>query len=564
MTWYLTYDGIKKPLEDWHIYDVNRHVLNQGTDALSFKMEASNKGFKCDDIIEIFKDEKRWFYGRIIQIPCKYSATEAAKKYLVSGPNWYLEHLIYQQPWQYFNNAKNETVISVSRSLCLLGQDKNGTSINAEKCLMEIIHYCVEHGAPFQLGKIEGFNFFFPCETIKDCSCMEVIQKILRWTPDAVCWYDYATDKPALNFSRQKFLETSAISIHRLNQFSLIPRNDLKLNAVVLKYEHSNSDENGSWKTTTIDCFPKNCEHEAINTLILTIELEGTHTHVQEQWVQIQPIQTDSIEWWKQHFPTLKNIPDSAIKINSIQRSSELPNELIEGAIAPWMHCQAQYETITAQISYDFDNISVSNQSFVLKICSTDALSKTYRHCICLSEGVKPPKNLAKILYESTQCLHYEGYAHFESDELIKSYLGKKINFLHGDKAWEELSIPIQEEKINLDTGSVELKFGAPKQLGPNDLIQLMHSNRLRSISNDPNMRFAKKASGQLRTYFPHLTPIINSSCDQGTCSRLTLKSSDKTISIDANVLPPNTQMSLKPFDVVESGVLKKIWLLSS
>lgn len=564
MTWYLSYRGTKKSLAAWHIYDVNRRVLNQGTDTLSFKMEANNIRFDCDETIEIFKDDTRWFLGRIVQIPCQFSATEETKLYHVAGPNWYLEHLIFQQSWHYFNDAKNEKTISIPRSLCLLGQSENGTPMNAKNCLMSLVNYCIQQGAPLQLGKFEGFDFFFPCETVKDCSCMEIIQKLLRWTPDAVCWFDYSTDKPTLNFSRQAFLKPITLSLHQLTQFSLTPRNDLKLNGVVLKYEHSNSNESGTWKTTTIDVFPKNCQNNAINTLVLTIELEGTHTHVQEQWVQIQPIQTDSVDWWKQHFPTLKNIPNNAIKIESVQRTTSLPNELIEGAIAPWMYCKAQYETITAQMSYKTKDVEITQQSFAVKICSTDAVSKTYRKYICLTEGVKPPQNLAQTLYDATQCLHYEGSLQFECEELGTSYLGTKLNFLHGDKAWESLQVPVQEERMHLDSGTVQLKFGAPKHLGPNDLIQLMRANRLRNISNDPNMRFAQKASGQSRTYFPHLTPIINSSCDQGTYAQLLLKSGDKTISIDAASLPPNTQMSLKPFDVVESGVLKKIWLLSS
>ncbi len=564
MTWYLSYQGVKKPLAEWHIYDVNRRVLNQGTDTLSFKTEANNVPFKCDETIEIFKDETRWFCGRIVQIPCQFSVNEESKSYRVSGPNWYLEHLIFQQSWQYFKGANDEEMISIPRSLCQLGQSEDGNAMDAKNCLTNIIQYCIQHGAALQLGKIEGFDFFFPCETIKDCSCMEVIQKLLRWTPDAICWFDYTAAKPTFNISRQAFLESMSLSLQRLSQFSLTPRNDLKLNGVVLKYEHSNSNEKGTWKTTTVDVFPKNCPSDAMNTLILTIELEGTHTHIQEQWVQVQPIQTHSVDWWKQHFPTLQAIPDTDIQLESVQRTTKLPNELLEGAIAPWMQCKAQYETITATISYKTNDTQVAHQLFALKICSTDAVSKTYRNCVYLTEGVKPPKNLAKILYESTQCLQYEGSVQFECEELESSFLGKKLNFLQGDKTWESLQVPIQEERMHLDSGTVQLKFGAPKHLGPNDLIQLMRANRLRTISNDPHMRFAQKASGQSRTYFPHLTPIINSSCNQGTYSQLTLKSADKTISIDAASLPPNTQMSLKPFDVVESGVLKKIWLLSS
>ena len=179
MTWYLSYQGVKKPLADWRIYDVNRRVLNQGTDTLSFKTEANDVPFKYDETIEIFNDETRWFYGRIVQIPCQFSSNEESKSYRVSGPNWYLEHLIFQQSWQYFNGANDGETISIPRSLCQLGQSEDGKPMDAKNCLTNIIQYCIQHGAPLQLGKIEGFDFFFPCETIKDCSCMEVIHQRL-------------------------------------------------------------------------------------------------------------------------------------------------------------------------------------------------------------------------------------------------------------------------------------------------------------------------------------------------------------------------------------------------
>ena len=564
MTWYLSYQGTKKSFSEWNIFHATRRILNQGTDTFSFQSERNTLPFNCDEIVEIFKDNTRWFYGRITQIPCEYTSDQTYKTYLVSGPNWYLEHLVYQQPWQYFKDGDQTQTIPINRSLCVLGQDENGNTIDAQQCLTNIIQYAIQHGAPITCGNIQGFNFLFPCETIKDCSCAEVIKKLFRWTPDAVIWFDYATAKPTLHISRGEFLKSNTLSIHELSKFTLNPRKDLKVSSVVIKYEHTHSNENTSWKTTTIDAYPQNATGEELNALVLTIELEGTQTHLQEQWVQVQPIKTDSIDWWKQHFPTLASIPNDKINLSNIKRNTKYPNELIEGAIAPWMRCRAAYETITADISYLSKTSSIVNSTISLKICATDAYSKTYRNLIFLKTGVKPPTNLAKILYDATTCLQYEGTLKTDQHDLANSHMGQRLNFSNGETEWEHINVPVQEEYMVIDTGTTSLKFGAPKQLGPNDLIQLLQSNRARNITDDLNQRFASKSSGQTTTYFPHITPIINSNSDHGNYASLIICNADKKIKLDTTELPPNTEITFKPFDIVENGQLKKIWILSS
>jgi len=564
MNWYLSYKGTKKTFAEWQIFQAARRTLNQGTDVFSFKAEHNILPFKCDETIEVFKGDTRWFCGRITQIPCEYSSQQTHKTYFVSGPLWYLDHLVYQQSWQYFKEANDTQMVPIYRSLCVLGQTEDGNTANAKQCLIEIINYAKAHGAPIACGQIQGFDFSFPCETIKDCSCTEAIKKLLRWTPNAVIWFDYTTAQPIINIVRGEFLHTHTVSINQLSQFSLNPRKDLKVNSVVLKYEHTHSNENGSWKTTSVDAYPSNATGGELNALVLTIELEGTQTHMQEQWVQVEPIKTDEIDWWKRHFPSLASIPNEQIKISDVQRKTNYPNELIEGAIAPWMRCRSSYETITANISYCSPTSNIIDRIISLKLCSTDAISKTYRQQIFLKTGIEPPQNLAKVLYDSTSCLQYEGTLKIETKDLTSSWMGQRLNFSDGDPEWNNIQLPVQEEYIIIDTGTVSLKFGAPKHLGPNDLIQLLQSNRTRNITDDLNKRFASKSYGQTKTYFPHMTPIINSTCDNGQYLSLTIGNASKKIKLNTDELPPNTEISFKPFDIIENGELKKLWMLSS
>ncbi|MDR2769662.1 MAG: hypothetical protein LBB19_03885 [Puniceicoccales bacterium] len=569
MAWQLAYKGTQKSLADWGIHSVIRRTVNQGSDVVRFKqtLGAGENFFEPDQTLEIYKDDKRWFQGRITQVPHIYTATLEENVYEISGTWWYLEHLVYQQKWQYAQSTAEEPskVILFERGACILGQSDTGQYLNAKDCLTQILTYAIRHSAPFQIGHIEGFDFFFPYESIKDCSCAETIQRILRWTPDAICWTDYASTIPIFHVVRRQFLKVKTIDIHQAQQLKIVPRHDLKVNAVVLKYEHTHSEGQNTWKTNTFDAYPKHATGEEFNALVLTIELEGTHTHLQEQRVKTEPIDTASIAWWKEHCPFLQNIANEHIQITNTQRTSTLPYELIEGAVAPWMYCKAQYETISAYVHYATPSNTVKNRFISLRLCTTDATSKTYRHCTFVKGSTLPPSGLAKVLFEAVSTLHYEGQLKIQQAEIEESYMGSVLNLQQGTRDWTCMNAVIQEEITHVDTGTTELKFGAPKHLGPNDLIQLMRANRLRTTSNNPEMRFnISLGSSQTITYFPTHTPTMQSASDQGQYTKFVVADGSKQIELDASLLPENVKMQLRAYDVVESGVLKKVWIFSS
>ena len=73
MNWFLTYKNIKKSFAEWHLFNVHRHTVNQGSDTFSFQVEEGTSAFDCDEVVDIFSDNVRYFSGKITQIPCTYS-----------------------------------------------------------------------------------------------------------------------------------------------------------------------------------------------------------------------------------------------------------------------------------------------------------------------------------------------------------------------------------------------------------------------------------------------------------------------------------------------------------
>ncbi|MEM8826495.1 MAG: hypothetical protein AAGD40_06170, partial [Pseudomonadota bacterium] len=70
-----------------------------------------------------------------------------------------------------------------------------------------------------------------------------VIRKMLRWTPDAVAYFDYASSPPTLHIRRRASLTAQAVDLAAgaVESVRLAPRHDLRRSVVVLKYERTDT-----------------------------------------------------------------------------------------------------------------------------------------------------------------------------------------------------------------------------------------------------------------------------------------------------------------------------------
>lgn len=561
MTWFLAIGENKYKFSELKIHNVHFIRRNQTTDRVTFDTTQANFRLEPKQYVEIFHNGTRAFAGIITSTPFFQNAEKCTQSYEISGLWWQLEHLVYQQAWLYGNDANTEQ--RIQRGNCILGQDVDGNSRSIKQCLEEIITYVQSKNVSIKLGEIKDLDTYFPPEFIKDCTCAEVIQRILRWVPDTICWFDYSQDTITLNIQRHKELRGKEVKLSESNQLTLKPRYDLQVNGVVLKYEYVHQADHQTWRTHEIDCYPQEAENEGVNTLILSLELAGIRSHLQEQAVCVKPIKINDIAWWKEHFPTLAQIPESQLTLNEVKRNLDLPNELVSGAIASWMPCKADYDTCIADISYSKNNTRIKHKKLVLRLCATNGNTQTYRHQTFLYPGTTPPQNLAKTLYESLKQLQYEGQLCIYHKHATKSYLGQKIK-IKGLAKFDTF-LMVQEEDFYLDQGKYLLQLGTPKHLGPQDFVQFIYANRNRNIAPSSQIRNNRTSSSfQTATFFPQHTPQLSTFGNEGSYEQLTISEQNKTIELNTQDLPENTKIQMKAYDVVESGELKKVWLLSS
>jgi len=569
MNWKLEYNGKIKSFADWGLSQLTLRSLNQGKDIVTFSLIGNNLYdedlFSPESSIRIVKGKETWFAGRVIKTPGMGDPFKEEKRYEVAGPWWYLENLIYQQEWR---SGPSKTILS---SRVILGRKGDGNRCNANDQIREILQYAIQSGAPFDLGDLD-VAAEFPYDEAKDISCAEAVQRILRWVPDAVVWFDYSKKtRPLLYIKRRSAMTTFDLSLNDasgVQNLRITPRHDLVLPGVIIKYERHHKSNDQQWITIQEDKFPENMSDKAFKALVMTVELDGGGaTHVKQK-VSVQPLDVNDESWWIGHMPFLRSAKPGSIVIESSARTGTLPNELISGGISKWMPVSVEEEVIRAKISYETEHETVNGREVAVRVYATNATSRSYYNRVSSASGEEVPVGLSKVLYESVSKLHYDGEVQLEQNEVGgASLMGSVINIKGGKKEWETMSAVIQEVRMEVDYGRTYLRFGTPKHLGADDLIELTRNNRRRTAARSAirRMRPSKRNQGLLEQS-TH-SRIENTDTTGSAYERLEFKSKgnpERKIIVDAGGILKDLVVQLREEGVCENGQLKRRLVLCS
>ena len=239
MIWTLEYNGTEKTLADWGLAHFTRSLRSQGLDTLTFTADGAAADaaplFPFQATVTLHRDRTQnsdgsfsggtpWFRGPVVQIPRAGSPQAEAMQYQVAGPWWYLEHLVFQQPFRAFNgytipNDPNSPPLYVDSesdthlflNLAPINAPTSDGKINTGQQIIEALNWALKPfvtamaAPPFQIGEVTP-ALDVPIDEVRDITCAEVIHKMLRWSPDAVCWFDYTTSPPTFNCKRRSEL----------------------------------------------------------------------------------------------------------------------------------------------------------------------------------------------------------------------------------------------------------------------------------------------------------------------------------------------------------------------
>lgn len=430
-----------------------------------------------DSKIELWQNNRRTFAGRISKILNSNMHDKQSVKIIAKNAFNELSQIIFQQPINY--NGVIDTTQRY-RSKVILGATSNGTKKSIENTAKEILTYAISKGADFQIGKIDIDNDLLFDECI-DITCADALCKILRWAPGCAVFFDYSVNgSPAINIQKRSSLKDVEIdtTAGNVKQYSANRRDDLVINAVEIKYERTNKIDNNTYLDYLEDVYPEELT-DARKTIVMNVELAGSKTTSQTNVITTEPIRTDLKSWWKKHVSLLADLDD--FEIIQTSRNGNLPNELTEGSITEKMNCSVETDSITGEFSYRDENDSEVRKTISIKMVTTSASTGTYNWHSLKEYAEQPLTNLAKTIYQATSMLQFEG-----NIEILNTnadlYFGKNISINSKTKNIVD-KMPAYFVEENLFTKTINIKFGPPKHLYPDDISELFRINRSRTIS---------------------------------------------------------------------------------
>lgn len=245
MNWTIACNGTEKLVADWGFTGLQRKLVSQAQDELSFTADgAATDGppaFNAfADSITLWRDRQLdeaghwtggtiWFTGLVIQVPRRGAPDAEANSYKAAGPWWYLDTRVFEKTFNIFDHLtvpgdlSSAVYTQKSFSHCFLNIGPTPafsqfnmmtTGAQIEESLNWALKPFTDAGAapPFQIGTVSP-TLLVPFSEVRDVTCAEVIRKMLRWSPDAVTWFDYATSPPTFHCQSRSALNVVSLSM---------------------------------------------------------------------------------------------------------------------------------------------------------------------------------------------------------------------------------------------------------------------------------------------------------------------------------------------------------------
>ncbi len=233
MNWTIAYNGAEKTIANSGITRLQRTLVSLGVDELAFEADGTLADaaplFPHGATLTLWRnraidsagncsDGTTWFQGLVIQVPRAGAPDAESMAYRVAGPWWYLDNLTFQQAYQNIflgyavaNDPTTAIYGTASSSHLFLNQAPVANAlqkISTGQQIIEALNWALlpfvnaHLTPPFQIGSVTP-NVDVPIDEVRDITCAEVIHKMLRWSPDAVTWFDYTTSPPTFNCKRR-------------------------------------------------------------------------------------------------------------------------------------------------------------------------------------------------------------------------------------------------------------------------------------------------------------------------------------------------------------------------
>jgi hypothetical protein len=571
--WTLEHDGVEKSLVDWGLSErVTRTRMNQAPDVVTIyapgAMDAAS-AFAYGAAVVVRRDRTFaagaysggtiFFRGKAGLAQRSGSGASEGINYRFYGPWWDLQRLVFQQEWNEFagwtipGDASSDPTFTVKRTSELyLGQSITGAKLNTGGQISEAISWAITCGVSCALGTIDAAANI-PIYNVRDITVAEVIVQMLRWTPDVVCWFDYTTTPPTFHARKRANLVDVAVTVDGLSELSIIPRYDLQLPAVCLRFLRTDTVDGRPSKVIVDQNAPPGATGQELGASVHTIELQGsaaTNVYGELECAACNAqhgTEATRIAWWQAFEPLLAsgyiNPSSLHVTVASVKDKNGdavslagFPNVLVSGQVAPWMTIGGGTPvsevsvTVKAVATYDLyrkpNGWSETNASQFLaqrkrtkelsvNLRLTNGVSGTYSALGSFSGGEDVPTGLAAEIYNAHATLQHEGTIVLVADEVPSGIgPGNTLTISTGSATYADCLVQSVVEDIG--SGRISITIGPAKQLGVADLVELLRVNRYRIVYNNPAVRITGSASGGGNVQLGKAVPKENTTAGLG------------------------------------------------
>ncbi len=279
-TWTLNCAGVTRPAVEMGVTDLMRRRVSQGADVCFVQVDGSTVGtppvFAHGETVVIARNGVTWFVGRVTAVPASGDGEAQGQVYRLSGPWWYLEQLVARQQWSVRGGEG-----SAWTSRLILGQAVDGSPLTTGGVISQTVATVIAAGAPFQMGTVDP-ALIPPLDEVRELTCAEVVQAMLRWHPDCVAWFDYATvPVPTLHCRQRGSLPPVTLTVGNAPLAAVrgvTARHDLVVPAVVLNYEVGVEAEEGTTLDIVTDAAPAGATGREFGAVVATMPLRATGT----------------------------------------------------------------------------------------------------------------------------------------------------------------------------------------------------------------------------------------------------------------------------------------------
>lgn len=456
------------------------------------------------------------FVGRRVLVPGQATGNHESKTYTFAGPWYWLERLTYHQSWDQL--LINGALVPRQTSHLLL--NVGGLSVGQQ--IRAVAQYAIDQGAPFQLGITDVPIVPFVNE-ITDETCRKIVVSQLRWAPDAVVWFDYATNPPTFHCRQKANLTPITLRLGPEHiptiadaGLTIIARPDLQIPAVALRYERTDTKDGVQYLAIGEDVYPPGSTGRELNALSQTITLLGFNVTTLQASILCDDIDTADVEWWKSLIPRLQDprikniemVPGTVERVLQRSRtpanaagtpSSAYGRMLVEGQLVDWMRDATnneldwEQEELSVQFNYD-QEVDVSPGASKLKIVQKDRIAvhlvstnapagvSSYTTTESEEQGEAQPIGLAQYLYNALSGLEYEGRLNTTEQECTGIIgPGNTINIANtAQAAHAAMAARVQAVTEQIDSGQTQIAFGPTPSISIDAVLELLRASRHR------------------------------------------------------------------------------------